>query len=447
MFEETIALFRQGGFTLDVPKLEFHRCGTDSNDDLTGPGTIRQDADGQIEIKCHVTFANGQDMIDLLNRKMASASGSLYADDEYFDIQAMDPNADVWDAGKSLIHESLSFPMQAGTIIAKPQMLRRTQERKNGTPALQLYFFYQSHRDWEALIGGPYNIMMGALSFSLTVEADQDQQVKITAAAENPFPDAFERRLVEGLQFVVGQSLTCSIVDETSATSRTVSLCAAASHLRRVHSYPPLEIHTTHSARDVIRLLGVYMTYLDSLPDDGLWSPPTSFLSLLRGASESSLDGWLIGLCVAVEGLAGLIDYEPAGLSEELIRVQNGISDWLEAERVSDTSRKRIEGLLGQLGNVRPRDRMMSLVPGGALLEDDISAWTKARNRAVHTRKVKKGDLEKDKLQTSLDGLHRIYRLLYWIIFHVIGYSGKYTDYAEPGFPVKSYPSVTAAAE
>lgn len=438
-FEETITAFRKGTLELDVPRVTLRRAGN-PKDELLGPGTFRQNADGLVEIKCHVSFDNPQVVVDLMNRAMRSEAGALFADDAYYEAKIVDASGAEWDAGKVIIDETISLPMMAGTLKARPKCVQRKDLRQADENRLELYFLDQKRQDWEALIGTSAKAVLGGFGALIAVTRDHDDQIRVTATSEHVFPAAFERHLIEALQFVVGQSLHSAIVDEVGPLSRTVSLYGAASHLRRVHAFPPLEIQTSQYSAQILDLLHCYLRYLASLPDEGVWSAPSGFLSLLRRSSESSIDGWMIGLCVAAEGMAGMIEFEPPALAEELKKFRDHVEGWIDADKPSDGNRKRIEGLIAQLDSVRPRDRMMNLVAQGKLIEDDVKAWTKARNRAVHTRKAKAADLERDSLQRRIDDMHRVYRLLHSIVFHVIGYQGCYTDYAERGFPVRRYP-------
>ena len=44
--------------------------------------------------------------------------------------------------------------------------------------------------------------------------------------------------------------------------------------------------------------------------------------------------------------------------------------------------------------------------------------------------------------QTALDMVNKTIVLMYKIIFQVIGYEGKFTDYGTVGYPLKDYPPV-----
>lgn len=439
-FEDTIKHFSEGTLQLDFPRLELARRAGASAEKLSGPGSLEQSFDGELELKVHVAFTDPESMVGLINRGMYSEAGALVPEGDYHDVTATDAHGATWEFERVHFDHSISLPTSSGVFTANPKVLRRGDDRGSG-PRLSLQFFNQDIRDWKGLLGGPYPICLGACEIQLTIKQLREGQIRVEVTTETQFPEAFERRLIEALQFVVGQSLHTSVVDQAASSGRTIELYNRAADIRRVPSFPPLEVHTSQFTRENLDLLHCYLAFLCKQPDDGIWAQASSFLSLLRRASESSIDGWLIGICVAVEGLAGLIDLEPSALTGELAQFQQNVKEWIETEDISEGNRKRIEGMLSQMGSVRPQDRMMSLASDGKLLEEDIKVWKKARNASVHTRKSGADDLKPEKLQVRIDQLHTIYRLLYSIIFHVIGYSGKYTDYARRHFPVRSYPS------
>lgn len=435
-FDETIEAFRRGDFEIDMPRIEM----VAGDRRMQGPGSLRQNARGDIELKCYVAFSDLQPMIDMINRSMSSEAGALVPEDNYHFATAIDPASAAWDLGRILTHHSISLPTASGTIRAVPKTLRRQESTRNTASILALYFFEQDKRDWEGLIGGPHAIKINDADLHITFEDLTGGQIKAVAKYDLPFPPGFERRLIEAMQFVVGQSLNPAIVDEVVSSCRTLSLSGARPDIRRVPAYPPLATNTGVHSKPLVELLQCYLQYLADAPDENIWSASSSFLSLVRRSSEGSIDGWLIGICVAVEGLAGLIDLAPSALATEMEDFQKATTVWMDDNSISAGNRQRIVGLIGQLSAIRPRDRMMSLVPSGRLIEDDIKTWTKARNSAVHTRKSSAADVERDSFQKRVDQLHRVYRLLHTIIFHVIGYTGQYTDYGERGFPDRLYP-------
>jgi len=120
---------------------------------------------------------------------------------------------------------------------------------------------------------------------------------------------------------------------------------------------------------------------------------------------------------------------------------RDALLSWLESKGGSLTERflKRVRGFINTLGQRRPidvlwewqREGMLGIVP------EDIEAWERIRHPSAHGAFA--GPLpELTKLQRRLDRSHRIQNLLNRIVLHLIGYRGKYMDYAcwaEAEFP------------
>lgn len=448
-FDESIEAFRRGRFEIDLLRITLRQDGAAEPEDFTGPGTVRQGEDGRIELKCHASLPADRDMFANMSRDMNRKSGEVFLDDDHFQCSAVDLWGEAWEGGRLLIHPSWSMPLNAGTIYAHATHLRRAKDVRGGRPRLRLIFFKQEHKDWKALLGPQHSITLVNMpvSFTLQATADREDQVTVQIEAEQGLPQAFERRLVEALQFVLAQSLQVAISDQTNTSSRVLELRSAVARDWRANPYPPLATHTTQFSAGVVELLRLYLDFLYAWPDEDMWHPCTAYLALVRNANAMSLDAWALTLGVAVEGMARLIDYDPVANVEAHDRFRAAASTWMDTESISDELRLRVLGMLSQLDHVRPSDLMKSLIPAGHALHDDIKAWTRLRNKAVHTRQVTRVDVLPDRLQQSIDEVHAVTRLLYAIVFHHIAYSGPYTDYAERGFPERQFPFAVEPAK
>jgi hypothetical protein len=84
-----------------------------------------------------------------------------------------------------------------------------------------------------------------------------------------------------------------------------------------------------------------------------------------------------IGLCVAVEKIAGLVSYgEPSAEKEQREKIQRLVGKWLGKRGWSDTKvGKRAIGLLGSMKNARVKDRLEGLVKSGHVDQKHIDIW------------------------------------------------------------------------
>ncbi|OGV49691.1 MAG: hypothetical protein A2X49_03405 [Lentisphaerae bacterium GWF2_52_8] len=75
---------------------------------------------------------------------------------------------------------------------------------------------------------------------------------------------------------------------------------------------------------------------------------------------------------------------------------------------------------------------MKDIEKQGIVNKRDTNAW-EVRHKKAHGEKIGVG-------QAQIDSHHKLIILLNHLIFNLIGYKGKYTDYGEHGFPIKEYP-------
>ncbi|WOH75727.1 hypothetical protein RX330_11925 [Bradyrhizobium sp. NDS-1] len=149
----------------------------------------------------------------------------------------------------------------------------------------------------------------------------------------------------------------------------------------------------------------------------------------------------MIVLGVTVEGLANLLPLEKrAPLDQALIDLRDAVLKLVEELAPADRVKKRIQGLLGQLNNVRATDRLQPLVDNGHLAVSCLDAWKELRNKAVHPNSSKLEGLDHEQLQALIDLINRVCVCMYQITFALIGYQGAYSNYAAKRFPVEAYP-------
>ena len=92
------------------------------------------------------------------------------------------------------------------------------------------------------------------------------------------------------------------------------------------------------------------------------------------------------------------------------------------------------------MANEPPPVRMYLLIPTGHADAEHIRAWKKLRNKFVHPRQIDLKKLNDNQLQELVHMIHKVTVLMYHIVFYLIGYNGKFSDYSSLGFPERSYP-------
>jgi hypothetical protein len=444
-FEKAADAFRRKELELDFATITITQCAEAEPVTYTGPGYLRQGADGKLEVKCYVT-TTPQMGIAAFNRQMRSSSGSLYGEDDYYRTSAVDPAGHEWEASPSILGSSISLVTDASVMTLTPRRLVRRLGWRGSASRMRLEFFGQRERNWTALFGAHDIEYADGQRLTLTIERGADEAVVVTASAPEGLPTTLEMRLVEALQFVLCLDLHVDIWDSAGDGKRTAELRSAGARQSIINPYPPLNTRSPGNTAPVIILLQYYLRYALAAPIADAWHPCSAHLAHARQASANSLEAWEVGLSVAVEGLANLIAAEVPSKTVDYQELRRELTTWLSERSYPETLVNRIGGMLGGLEMVRPKDRMLGLVGGGAVSKDDIAAWVRVRNAAVHTRQITSSDLEDSELQRRFDQLHQVYRLMHGMVFHLIGYSGPYSNYAEWGFPDAIFPLTVGGA-
>jgi hypothetical protein len=132
------------------------------------------------------------------------------------------------------------------------------------------------------------------------------------------------------------------------------------------------------------------------------------------------------------------IEYKPNKLLFSAIRTS---VDKLLGELDADSELKtRVHGLLGQLGNVRVKDRVKKIIDSGHLDSSCFEAWGRLRHKGVHPQRSTLEGVDDASFQEWLDDIHRVYVCMYQITFALIGYEGKFSNYASKRFRLEQYP-------
>jgi hypothetical protein len=130
------------------------------------------------------------------------------------------------------------------------------------------------------------------------------------------------------------------------------------------------------------------------------------------------------------------ISTKPQKEIEEIDAAMRHMDTWEGNESI----KKRTRGVIGNLKKTRAIDKLYVLVGRHAVNEPNVKVWKKARDSVSHGALGEMGDT-----QSIIDDAGSIRVLLYQLIFHLIGHTGKQTDWETHGRPLIDYPPVAAA--
>ncbi|WP_439614388.1 hypothetical protein [Reyranella sp.] len=448
--EDQIVRLQAKNFGFDCVKMSLAQSTTTSPILFEGKGYIRQNLEDQFEFKIYPTKPTSIDWNDWCQHKLSANSGKLFQASDYFSLAITDESGGTWTASNILPDCNWLIGHRDPVVVfGKLHSLNSTQQSPITRNYLKLIFFDEVELPYNQMVKSSVNGRISTARHQAKFSAancnflvsKQDFGFIVEATSDSALPEYLQIRIEETFQYLLARSVACrSLVRHTGQTER-IEFLAGRATAKGTRLGPPLSSATPAFIRDGWLLFSKYLEYLLRSTTHPYWSHCSYHLYNAREVSAGTLDSWAVGVSVAVEGIANLLE-APSGChgrreTKEFIKeVQDRFSGTVRFEHF----KTRLSGLLGTLLNTRPEDRLSPLAASNRVSGDYIEAWRRLRNKHVHPRQVDLKNLTLDNHQELIDLVHQTTVLLYQIIFHLIEYEGQYTDYASEGWPSKNYP-------
>lgn len=454
-----VDLLRSGALELDCALMELVQDDAEAPRLYRGPGYIRQDDKGWITFKMFPTET--RNLPSGLGSGRTGAAGTLLSADQYYNLVATDAWARQWRAER--IIPDLSYGGGTGGIISASGIVHalvNVEKRSYSANYYKLHFFEDMEfpcnsntTTYKDTGSGPELSEISGDLVKLT-SADCDISihrgngfVTVTVSATGHFPSHIETRIVESLQFVLARSLWYRAVESLVGNDEMTKLISPRRVSVRTRLQEPIHLGTVAGREHVWQLFDLYFRYVIRRGDPG-WHPCSVHLHAACEASANSLEAYALGLAIAVEGMTNVL-FPDCGRIDRLYKdvvddLCKHVNTWPARgpEEIVVRVRDRIAGFRGQLLQVRAVDRMYKLSQEGVLDERYIGAWKKLRNTSAHA-----GAPGTPVNQELVDEIMAVTVLMYHLVFHAIGYNGRYVDYSTRGYPPRCYPSRVLAPD
>jgi hypothetical protein len=451
--DNMIDAFRRGALDLDCRKIVL-RQRKEGGEVYEGPGYIRQMPEGDLTFKLFVIEHKNVTPLANFNARLRGIVGKLYSHDLFYDLTAVALDGTTWIA--SSILPNFNWNLSDESVIGTGQLQSLVAELEHQAQSdhyLRLHFFEEYDVPLHQMSqveqhGGEYTIRDRAnftacnCNFEVRVREGSGDTV-IEATSESNFPPAFEMRIQEALQYLIGKSAFWRARAVRSGEKLHVELLSPWRKSSRTQLNPPISRASMDFLKHGWKLFGTYLTYITAHTEGPYWNPVAYHLYNACEASAGSVDTRAIGVSVAVEAVAHLAQF-PID-NAQAVRVacfQEHMRELMDAQTdFEDDLVRRMRGLIGSMGNRRPQDVLHLLVKTGHAEEAYVQAWEDLRNRHVHPKPKDLKQPQGIDYQELLDRIHRAEVVLHQLTFYLIGYKGPYTDYGANNFPTKNYPA------
>ena len=398
----------------------------------TGKGYVEQTDDDVLFLKMYVNETANTSLFDEFKNLNQTKSGELYPDDSYYTLSGIAADGTTWKAEHVL--PACKWHVQHPNPIVDARLSSITGgELARDPKSLEMHFFEKADLP---VLSRKARFTVGRYDFH--VEGGDDSFI-IGADSDVPLPEHFGMRIEEALRFLLAQSVTPRAIVQHHSVLLLTSTTPKSPVVRLGR---PISRGSAAFHDKSWDLFGAYLVFVTEKTKFGNWHPCTGYLHMAREASANSLDAWAIGIAVAVEGLARLVNIEHDTAEDEkrnaerkrLKDLQTFIVEQVSSQECLKRYTDRVKGIVSSLTSVRAIDRLFWLADHGGAERSHVNAWRKLRNRGVHPATTEDKDIASLDYQELVDEVHSVTILLYHIVFHVIAYDGPYTDYGTRNF-------------
>jgi hypothetical protein len=447
--DETIDTFRRGVIDLDCKRMVLSQH-KENGPRFEGQGNIRQNQDGALAFKLYVGKYENIDPIRYFDAELNAVPGKIYADDRFYDLEAVGHDGTCWTAARILVKFKWNLTDGSVLINGGMQWIRTTLDYSpQPHHYLRLHFFEEYKVPVHLMSrmeehGAAYLVRDRATfeacgsKFEVQMRPGSgDTVIEVTSNAA--FPAAFHLRIQEALQYITAKTAIWRARLESETNKFTLELASPQRKSGRTQLGPPITPGCTEFLEHGWKLFGCYLAYVVEKTKGAQWNPVAYHFHNACEATANSVDAWALGVSVAAEAVASLIKLPSGDIKAERIKLfQARMHECLRTD-FSDLI-SRVKGYIDGMSNKRPQDTMHALASTGHIEGAYIKDWTSLRNRQAHPKLKNLKEPNPVDNQELLDRIHRVEVLLRQLTFYLIGYKGPYTDYGTENFLIKQYP-------
>jgi hypothetical protein len=441
MEKEELAALDKSSFELDCLQMMLTRC--DGSKKHSGAGYIRQSEDGGFDFRL---FAPEQLDLRNLSQGRDTQAGQLIHENHMWKLDAVDTQGRTWTAERI-------WDVGVGGHVDKPgfvvggkflDLTSQSDERhKSKIVSIEMLTFQKfkfprnQHSTTTQVLGKnqprqsfKFNVAeFVACGFSFSIH-DDGELIRFTATSETTtLSPYFERRVNEALLFALGIDISWSVTErhEDSITKTKIS---ASNPAESLFPRPPIACRFANT-EGIWELFELYLRFI--IEKDGFeFHPLTAQLHAIYSSRKSSMQIQALASSFAVESILTQFFRDEGRCSEEQTHEIDAAIQHMQ--KWDDGSMKtRACEILGNLKKSRAIDKLYALAARNAVNELNVEVWKKLRDSVAHGHWA-------DDFQSLVDDVGSALVLLYQLVFHLIGYNGKQTDWGTHGWPLIDYP-------
>lgn len=429
-------------FIYELPEIIIEQRTSINPKTYTGPGAVEQDEDGNLILKMY--SKSSESTKDLF--KNESKPGRLIKDSDYYKIIAKDMYGSTWNSNKVRIDKHYGQGGKFLIIYAKLNQIfceanlyeleSRSTLILNINKDLQLpvapFFEIQEIKEKEFYKNVRVFCATKVRDYQIIVYK-QSNWIEVNISSKiSDLPKNIDLRICEALQLITYTKLNWFFYEKFEGKKNYQKLNNINSYNIIKGFTPPFDINSTYSEQ-IWKIFKLYLDYILDYPIPDKYHPISSLLNLIIQAEKLPIETRFQTICICVESILKSEFDLKIDADSKLIENRSNIIKFI-VENVDEKYKDRLQGLLGQLSNVRSVDKLYKLATDRLIEERLIKDWEDLRHPTIHGERI-----QSDRLQEYLDKYYSTLTLFYQLIFLKIGYTGRFTDYSSPNWPLRDF--------
>lgn len=441
---------QNGTWQLDCPNMKLSKKADSSEDVYFGGGYIRRKEDGELSFKLY--SERNVELSSFFGTRSVK-SGELIPPEEYYELVVTDSTGREWES-KNILASTGGFAGGKGSVTSgmleeikhSRKLNMRSGSKKSG---LSIKFFEDFKipanvpTTVERIVAGRSRRMTSSMNvakfqscgYDFEISRGDDMVDLRVLSNFRKLPEQLEVRVVEALEFVLGRLLDWAVLERFEEGLETFRIKKGRLSASKWRIGPPLSCRTTEPSGAVWNLYDKYLGHILSYDEVDKYHPLSVFVRRAIQGSTGSIETESLEIGVSVEGIVHTEFANVGVLSKDETKVLENARRIIEESKIADRFKRRIMGAINSWQEPSATDRLLCLIKSGVINRAEYEAWKKLRHPSSHGRLPNLRDF-----QEFVDLCHTATVLFYKLIFHAIGYEGKYTDYSTRDWPEKDYP-------
>lgn len=375
---DIINSFRRGDLNIDCTLMQLTQ-NKDGGIHFNGRGIISQFETGILNFKIYADYDETH-IMRLINGSKTEVVGKIIPDSDYYQLNVLTLNGARWVIKRIIPRIEFNFLTQSAVISGDILSMTSTNTSRQSLNILQLFYFEEytlpQHPDGTnqqyCSLKSDQNKEIEA-KFDVAVDPTKKETV-IEIKSSDPFPEGFELRVQEALQFITTKPAYWRAKYRINNCKSELELVSPWRLPLKTQLRAPLNIGSYEYLMHGWKLFEKYLIYVNN-NTHGLISNPVAYhFKNACDASANSIHTWAIGVCVAVEAITKFIKHD-CEVSSQLKTYQSRALDWLATQNDLPEILERAKGQINSMSNLRPQDILHSLANDKHVNRDYIKTW------------------------------------------------------------------------